>query len=338
MRKNLIWKLLGLLISVSIAVALLLQIDLEGFVAMIRGVPAWSLSAAFIMYLLLNMFRALRFRALLDRHDLPMVILYPIVLYHNFLVRLLPFKTGEVSYIVLLRQYLNQPLREGVSSLVAARLFELLVILIAASGSLLVTGDVPASGDMSLQRGLLIPVLLVMMAAFIVVLYYAGAILRVGTSLAQRTTAGRGRFERWTEAIAARTTTLAQSFDRVRQPRIFLSTLLLSTLTYSMSVSFNVVLLRGIGIETPLSLLIGIISIVMVAEALPLATISGLGIIEGGWALGLVGFAGFDVGQAASIGFFLHGCQLLSAVITGLAGYVWLQNSRRVRQEVGFEI
>ncbi|MBZ0302904.1 MAG: hypothetical protein K8J31_24375, partial [Anaerolineae bacterium] len=66
-------------------------------------------------------------------------------------------------------------------------------------------------------------------------------------------------------------------------------------------------------------------------------TISGLGMIEGGWTFGLVTLAGYDVGQAASIGFFLHGCQIVCAVTTGLIGYLWLHMNRHNDQAARIE-
>lgn len=339
MRKNLIWKLIGLVISVSVAVILLAEIDLDSFMRMVRSVPVWSLTGALVIYLLLNFFRYLRFRALLAGTGFPFSIMYPIVLYHNLLVRVLPFKTGEVSYVVLLRQYLNQPLRDGVSSLVLARLFELLMVVLAASTSLLLTGSMALDGEVAIQREVALPLLFAGMVVFVALLYYAGTLLHLALRIVQRITFGRGRLEPLAAALNTRVAPLAASFDRVRQPRTFFTTLILSVFTYSMSVSFNVILLRGIGVNIDMALLLGIISIVMLAEALPLATISGFGMIEGGWALGLVGFAGFDVGQAASIGFFLHGCQLVAAAASGLTGYLWLQANRTTKhQEIGINV
>jgi uncharacterized membrane protein YbhN (UPF0104 family) len=118
---------------------------------------------------------------------------------------------------------------------------------------------------------------------------------------------------------------LAQAFDRLRAPGVFRAMLLWSLLTYGMSVAFNLVLLYGLGVDVSLGLLVGIISIVQLTDALPLATISGLGIVEGGWTFGFVVFAGYTVEQAAPMAFFLHGAQLLAAASTGLLGYLWLQ-------------
>ena len=310
--RSLIWKLAGLVISISIAAYLISQIDLAAFAQIVRSVPIWSLIAALACYLLLNFFRLLRFRILLEGGDIPFNLMYPIVLYHNFLTRILPFKTGELSYIVLLRQHLQRPIREGVSSLVSSRLFELFMVVVVGGGMLLL-----ASNDTLVFAE--IALVLVVALLLLVALYFSGTLLHV---VSQRL--DRLRFA-LAHMVAQRLDSLATAFDRLRVPGIFRSMLLLSVCTYSMSVSFNLVLLYGLGVDVNLGLLVGIISIVMLTDALPLATFSGLGMIEGGWTFGLVVFAGFTVEQAAPLAFFLHGVQLLAAASTGLLGYLWLQ-------------
>src|SRR5689334_22275449 len=119
-----IFRLLGLVVSVALLIFLILQIDLQEFLAMIQGISVVSLFIAFLIYMLLNFFRAMRFRVLLGGEDISTQTLYSIALYHNFLVRTLPFKTGELSYIMMIRHYLRKPVVEGVGSLVSARLFD----------------------------------------------------------------------------------------------------------------------------------------------------------------------------------------------------------------------
>lgn len=320
---KLAWRIVGLVVSISIAFFLLREVDFESFVGLATGVPLWSLLAALACYLLLNFFRLLRFRTLLEQHDIPFDVFYPIVLYHNFLVRVLPFKTGEISYVVLLRQHLNQPLREGVSSLVSSRLFELFMVIVIGGGALLLATDLvalpPAAAALLVVSG---------GGLYLACLYYSGPLIHVAARVTRRLASllGRSGLAGWGDE---KLNALAASFDRVRKPRIFGSTLVLSLFTYGFSALFYLVLLYAIGTEASPGLLLAVVSIVMLAESLPLATISGLGMIEGGWTFGLVTLAGYDLGQAASIGFFLHGCQILAAVTTGLIGYLWMQINRR---------
>ena len=104
---------------------------------------------------------------------------------------------------------------------------------------------------------------------------------------------------------------------------------MLSCLTWGSSVCFNLLLLGALGVQG-LPLLVGIISITMLVEALPVASISGLGVIEGGWTFGLVTLAGLEPGAAAATGFFLHACQVLAAALCGLVGWLWLKRLPRM--------
>ncbi len=323
--KGMIWKIIGLAISLALAIFLLTQLDLQEFRRIATSISIVSLFAALGFYLLLNGFRLLRFQALLNMDSIPFSIFYPIVLYHNFLVRTLPFKTGELSYIVLLRQHLNQPVREGVSSLVASRLFELFMVIVVGGGSLLL-----ASNQISVPPALSLLIVIGGAGGLLAALYFSGPLLRIMVRRLPHLPGLRHRDQLLT-TLTDKLGPLADSFDRVRQPRIFRNTLVISALTYSMSTGFNLVLLYAIGIEVSLGILIGVISIVMLTDALPLATISGLGMVEGGWTFGLVAFAGMPVDQAASLGFFLHACQLLAAASTGILGYAWLQVRKRYR-------
>src|SRR5687768_3045825 len=79
-------RLVGFGVSGLIVLYLLLQIDLDHVVAMLGSVPVSSLVSAFGIYMLLNFVRALRFQFLLRQPQLAIRQLYPIALYHNFLV------------------------------------------------------------------------------------------------------------------------------------------------------------------------------------------------------------------------------------------------------------
>ena len=131
----------------SVAITVVLLTDLVGrvhwadFDQLLARIAVSGWIGALLAYLALNLFRALRFRILLDKRDSPWRILIPITLYHNFLVRVLPFKLGELSYVVLLRSRLNYSMEEGVSSLFGARLLELLIIVMVAAASILASAE-----------------------------------------------------------------------------------------------------------------------------------------------------------------------------------------------------
>jgi uncharacterized protein (TIRG00374 family) len=320
-----LWQWASIAISVGLMIFVFTQIEFDEFMAIVASVPAWALVGALVTYVLLNFFRTLRFRTFMPQPHPSVVALLPIVLYHNFLTRVLPFKTGEISYVVLVNRHLRQPVSEGISSLLSARLFELaLVILGGAFGVLSVTTETPE------HRWLTFGVLIAFLIVYMFALYYSGALLRLLSRMWTRIVAPVAvrRFPKLENRVEEKLGVFASQFDRIHNPRLLLSACILSTCTYSMSMAFDILLMRGLGIDNPLGVLVTIISIKMFLEAAPIA-VSGFGVIEGGWMFGLVTLAGMDSATAASIAFFLHACQVIIAAIVGVVGWFTLTRLRR---------
>lgn len=313
--RRLLVRVFGGLLSLGLAVLLLKQVDLADFQQRMAQVnPLWLLTALAI-YLLMNIFRALRYRALLGQDDLPLQKLVAITLYHNLWVRLLPFKIGELSYILLMRRHFGHSVAQGVSSLTVARLLELLMVMLGGAFGLLL-----ATTHFSGQTVLGVALLLVALG-YLAALYFSGILLRFVLPMLRWLERSLPRFG---TLILKQTTNLSVELDRLRRGGAFERALGASVVTYGASVAFNLVLLAALGIPVTAALILAA-SIVILLEALPLTTISGLGIIEGGWTFGLVLFADLTTGQAASIGFFLHGCQIFAAALFGFASYGLLQ-------------
>lgn len=311
-----LWRLAGLLFSLTLVVLLLNALDLEAFRAMAAGISPASLLLALIIYLMLNFFRTLRFQVLLPADRPPLAALWPVVLVHNLLVRALPFKAGEFSWLLLLRRHFGQEVGAGFGSLMSARLFELLIVLLVG-GAALVQGS---EGSLE-ARPTLLALLVAAVLLALALLFSASWFLRQAARLL-------ARWQGLGAKIATQLPALQTSLARIREPRVFLLTLLLSCLTWGSSVCFNLVLLGALGVHG-LPLLVGVISITMLVEALPVPSISGLGVIEGGWTFGLVSLAGLEPGAAAATGFFLHACQVLAAALCGLVGWLWLRRLPR---------
>ena len=123
---------LGRATNVSIAIILVVVlvniIDFDTFADVLGRLSLPTVLAGFIVFVLLNLWRTLRYLALLDRDDLPIGRTFIISFYHNMMVRLLPFKLGELTYVVLMRNRLNVPPEEGLRSLFGSRLGELLEV------------------------------------------------------------------------------------------------------------------------------------------------------------------------------------------------------------------
>ena len=314
--------------AISIAITVGLLADLVGrvnwaeFGQLLGRITTTSWLGALLAYLMLNLFRALRFRILLDKRDSPWRILVPITLYHNFLVRALPFKLGELSYIVLLRSRLNYSMEEGVSSLFGARVLELVIIVMVFASS------IPASAEqLAEQRDELTLVIALTFVVSVIGLYFGGALIRAFQKAAQPILFLAER-RRPGIALGAnkRIGQLADELDRIRQPRLFLTALFTTCFTYTSSFLTNYILLRALGVDLDLPVFIAIISLGMFASAFPF-TVSGFGAVELAWRFGLMQFADMPDADATAAGFLLHGFQIFAAAVYGLLGYLLIHIS-----------
>lgn len=324
-RRQLAVRIASVLVTVALLAVLVGEVEWAEFDQLLGRVAPLSWLGALLAYLALNLFRALRFRVLLDKDDTPWRLLIPITLYHNFLVRALPFKLGELSYIALLRSRLNYSMEEGLSSLFGARVLELLIIILVFASGVLTSAEALAG-----QRDQLMLIIVFTFCVCVLGLYFGGGLLRASAGVLLP---GCRRLLRSRSGLAGALESawlqLADELDRVRQPRLFLSALLISCFTYSSSFLTNYVLLRALGIQVDFSAMIAIISIGMFASAFPL-NVSGFGVVEVAWRFGLVQFAGWSESDATATGFLLHGFQLFAAALYGLIGYLLIHLSPRV--------
>ncbi len=308
--------------AISIAITVLLLADLVGrvnwaeFDQLLGRIAATSWLGALLAYLTLNLFRALRFRILLDKRESPWRILIPITLYHNFLVRALPFKLGELSYILLLRSRLKYSMEEGVSSLFGARVLELLIIVMVFASS------IPASAEqLASQRDDLTLAIAITFVLSVIGLYFGGNLIRAFQKATQPLLSRAERRPKIASGANKRLSQLAQEMDRIRQPRLFLTALFTTCFTYTSSFLTNYILLGALGVNVELPVFIAIISLGMFASAFPF-TVSGFGVVEAAWRFGLMQFANLPDAEATAAGFLLHGFQIFAAALYGLLGYL----------------
>lgn len=310
--KKWLWRFATLIAGILIVSLMISVIDWDIFFTTVSQISPVSVLIVAGIYLLLNLFRCLRYKALLGRPDLPLSLFFPIGLYHNFLVRLLPFKLGEVWYIVLIRRYFGLSVEEGVGSLFASRMLELFIIVLVGTAALLTSGSVLA-GQSTLQALFIV----IIFGAGIPGLYFAGLILRGIAELMERMPIGLVR------RLAPRVQKLSLEFDRLRHPRVFLGGLFWSVFTYACSFAANAVLLAATGIQLQPSNLILAVTLGMFASAFPF-NIAGFGMVEVSWTFALTTLLSLSVGESASTGLLLNGFQILTSVVYGVIAYVVL--------------
>ena len=320
MKKTVLKQFAGLFVSLALVFYLVRYIDFKHFMEISTDIPMTVFAAVLSLYILLNYIRSIRFSILIGFGRLSLKRLFPITLYYNFMARALPLYTGELSYIVLLKRYTNQSVSFGFPSLIGAHIFELLFVVF---GCLL--GLMSIKGAFIEGKDMLLGLLTFFFLGTVFLIYHFGSLIRLLLGVLQRVFGGISHniVGRAVDAIDGPLMEMASEFETFRKPVKFFPTLIITGFTYACSISFHILLLWAMGLDQSLMTLVVVVSIVNFSAIVPFS-IGGIGIIEGGWSLGLVLFCGLSMGEAVTIGFFMHACQIFSMVIGGLIGYVLL--------------
>jgi hypothetical protein len=93
------------------------------------------------------LFRAKTFSLLIPDRRVPVGSIFGIHCIHNFLNLVLPARTGEISYVVLLRSRHDIPAAQGLSSLLVTRLLDLATIPVFFILALVMWGDISMEYD-----------------------------------------------------------------------------------------------------------------------------------------------------------------------------------------------
>jgi uncharacterized membrane protein YbhN (UPF0104 family) len=296
---------------VALLICLIFQTRLATILLVWKEFPWWYFLVAQVIYLILNFLRALRFGVLLKDHQLPWRTLFIITSLSNLSSRILPFRSGDLMYPVLLRRHVPNGWSKGFGGVAGSFLFDLLSLMTISGVALIsIRGS-------SLGGSLFTKAMIIMVCLFFLALGGIWGIGALSVSLARFLNRQPGGF--W-KKLADGIHALSENLLYFRDKKIFGQTLLISFLITGTVFSFNLVLLRGQGVWSGWAPMFACVALVMFISTCPL-TLFGLGLIEGAWVLGLVNLAGQSVGQAVALGIFLHSCQILAAVVTAAVGF-----------------
>ena len=116
--------LIGFTFSLVVIVYIVTKLDWQVVIQTFTQLDFRWLAAAFGVYLINYVFRSLRFQTLLNLGSVPFRHLFGITNLYGMYLYLMPAKTGELSFPLLVKNRLNVPLPESTAILITARFFD----------------------------------------------------------------------------------------------------------------------------------------------------------------------------------------------------------------------
>ncbi len=314
----------AILITIFLLYILISKITYNDFDKLFSSISALRILGIWLVYFVYLQLIRLRFSVLIHSKKIKAWSFFSIITIHNFYNRFLPLKTGEVSYVYMLRQKHKIPAAEGTATLIIARIFDYVTVsFLFAAASLYLIKRTPAyvTTITAIISGLLI--------LSLIFLFFIAAIGSRMINLLEKfiNKTGLNKFSA-SSIVLEKSSELNNSFETISSKSTYLYTFIFSVLIWLSMFFMHYLLHGGMGLNTPfLHVVIGS-TFCIFTNILPLHGVAGLGTYETGWSIGYL-MMGFTKEMAISSAFIAHLFFLFTGISYGAIGFIIykLQNS-----------
>lgn len=320
-------KILAVLITIVLLTLLFTQVDLGDIIRTLENVSPVFLLCGFILYTCNYLFRTYRFHILLNK-DVNIKDLFHIECVHNMMNNLLPARTGELSYIYLLKSEHDKTTGEGLGTLIIARIFDFIVISGFFLLFFLLVRNLTLDFSILIEIGIVILFLLVVF--LLGLLFYGNSIVKPFKARAHYINFTSFRMG---DYIIKKSEEAIESFEKFKvcKIRMHISVIMLSIGIWILTYSLFYLLAVGMEIYLEPVQILFASSFAVFSTMLPVQGIAGFGTVESGWALGFIA-VGATSEVAINTGFGFHLILLLFSISLGIFGYANIYYARYVKK------
>ena len=309
--------LVSVIITILIICILSSQVNSGDLLNLILSSNPYLILMSFFCYSFSNFLRAYRFYILLNK-KCQLKVIIPITFVHNMVNSIFPARTGELSYIFLMKKYSNERTGNTVATLLASRMFDMLAICFLFFVSSYFVKDLPPFFSILIQIIIFFCILLLFLSSIFFlkgdrVLSLIGKIFHL---------------------LKIENKNLILKFFNISNDvnasiKEFNSKKLI---IYALSVSFCIwisnffmvyFVLSGLQIFLSLPTVILGSTFMLLTTLLPIQGIAGFGTSEGLWTLVFVPL-GMSTSTAILSGFAYHIYYILFYIILGIIGFMFI--------------
>ena len=287
--------ILSFILTFILLYLLFIQVDLGEIFSTLISFNFSLLIIAFVLYLFSYILRAIRISLYLNK--IRFIDIFSVVCLHNFFINILPLRSGELSYLYLLKKY-NIKFNENLSSLFIIRFFDGISLLIIFLTSFILIDKKPEILFNFFFLILFILTLSILLFLFLYILNY---------SLKKRNIYIFKIFK--------------NNIRGINNKRTVFLYFLISFLIWFSLYSINYVLFKNWDIELTLWQVIIISSLPLLISFLPINTLFSIGTFEGGFILGMSLF-GINPNISTLVSSSIHVIIICFFIIFGIFGYL----------------
>jgi hypothetical protein len=285
-------------------------------------VPVYII-VGFFLYILTYFFRTLRFYLLLNK-EVKIFDLFSIVCLHNFFNSLFPARSGELSYVLLLKKIHNRNLSDGIATLVVSRFFDFFCIGLFFILIVLSLQKISESIVITMYF-----TIFALIGAFIFFILLKEIDSKRGVFIFGFLNNGYIGKNKYLSYFILKMREIYNQVMLISKKGGFFILSLILTSMFIWSIQYCMMYYIALSMQINIGLIpiLFAVSFTFLTSLLPVQGIAGFGTTEAGWALGFI-LMGLSHEQAISTGIGFHLILILFFTILGLWGLIGLQISR----------
>jgi len=318
MKQKIPVKILAGLITVILLALLFTQINLDDIIKTLITINPLFVLAGFILYTCSYFFRAWRFHILLNK-EVSIKDLFDIGCVHNAINNLLPARTGEISYVYLLKRINNKTTGDGVATLVVARIIDFIALIILFFIAIILIKDIPR---IILDALWIIAFFAIFLLIVLIILLTRGKKFVI---YVQKTAEKlHGEKNPWVVYFLRKGYETVESLDKIQIKKDIAVLIASSLLIWGFNYFVVYLLMRGMNFQLSILLVILGGTFILLTTVLPIQGIAGFGTTETIWTLVFVPL-GLSLDQAIISGFCYHIIIIIYFSILGSYGWIAIQ-------------
>jgi hypothetical protein len=238
---------------------------------------------------------------------------------------LLPARTGELSYIYLLKKGSKRTTGEGIATLVVARVFDIICIITLFFLATFFTQNLP---QIIISTIWIIGLLLILFIAFLAFLLHSKHPLIYLKQFFHKYQLDQHKIGIF---LLNKGTETVNCLDKIRNRWIYSSIFLISLPIWFTNYLMVFFLMRGMNLNLPFQVVVLGSTFSLISTLLPFNGIAGFGTQEGFWVLIFVPL-GLTLDSAIISAFIVHIVIIMYYVILGVFSILWLQYKNKFQK------
>jgi len=306
---------------------MLKQVSFADVIKAFLGIYKPSLIIGLILMFSIDYFKAYRSKILVGSDRIGIGDMFVVSLIRNAFNMVLPARTGELSYVYVLKRKFKFPVEIGVSTLMVALIFDTVVVFLMIVISIIIVGinrfAISSTSIILIAIGLLIIALLILVFLYKIIRFFTG----IFNWIISKTRIGKNKAVQY---IYKKLVDTNENIKIIQKRKIYWKVFLASVATRILKFTSYYFLIHAIlkpmGYEFgDLSYWVIFLATVAaeISAVLPTHALAGFGTYEGAFALAFVAL-GFSSKISIIVGFNYHIINLIFTVTLGIIAMIVL--------------